>query len=247
MGGNSEREAAGAARARAGLYELLATIFRAPLAIGTLRSLRSSEFLDALEDAGMRVDDAFRTGDEKALLTTLAVDFTQLFHGPRQHRVANESVQTGSDGGVLGGEACVAVQKFYRAVGLCYDETQPELPDHISVELTCMAALAGTEAEAREAGDQREAQRCLRHQADFLVAHPGRWVIDLGHWVASRARTPFYREAGQLLAEFLEAEIADLAESADVAELAPRAGAPTKNFTRRKPRGEHDHVRTGIV
>ena len=240
MSGNNEREAATAARARAGLYELLATIFRAPLGIGSLRRFRCEEFLDALEDAGMRVDDAFRFGDEKALLSTLAVDFTQLFHGPRQHRVANESVQTGNGEGTFGGDACVAVQEFYRTAGLHYDETQSELPDHISVELTCMAALAQAEGAAWDAGERREAQRCNRQQAGFLVAHPGRWGIDLGRWMATRARTLFYREAGQLLAEFLEAEVAGLAQSA-------RAPVPTENSLHKQPLGEPNHVRTGIV
>jgi TorA maturation chaperone TorD len=170
------------------LYELLATIFRAPLTADSLRRLRSEEFVDALEAAGMSLDDEFRLGDEEALLDTLAVDFTQLFHGPREHRVANESVQTGDGEGTLDGDANLAVQAFYRSAGLSYDKTEAELSDHISVELAAMAALARAEAEALE----------------------GRWGIDLGNWVALRARTPFNREAGNLLAEFLQADAAEL-------------------------------------
>lgn len=210
ISGNTEHEAASRARARAGLYELLATIFRAPLTADSLRRLRSEEFVDALEAAGMSLDDEFRLGDEEALLDTLAVDFTQLFHGPRQHRVANESVQTGDGEGTLDGDANLAVQAFYRSAGLCCEKTEAELSDHISVELAAMAALARAEAEALDASDGLEVQRRIHHQAEFLAAHPGRWGIDLGNWVALRARTPFNREAGNLLAEFLQADAAEL-------------------------------------
>ena len=240
MHGNTGHDAAARARGRAGLYELLATIFRAPLTAGSLRRLRSEEFLDALDGAGMTLDDEFRLGDEEALLDTLAVDFTQLFHGPRQHRVANESVQTGNGEGTLDGDANLAVQTFYRSVGLCYDETEAELPDHISVELAAMAALARAEAEARDAGDGLEVQRRIHHQAEFLAAHPGRWGIDLGHWVALRARTPFNREAGNLLAEFLQA---------DAAELTRKVGgsARPENYLNVQLDGEHNHARTETV
>lgn len=238
--GRIEHEAARAARARAGLYELLATIFRAPLSAESLRRLRCEEFLDALKDAGMSLDDEFRLGDEKALLDTLAVDFTQLFHGPRQHRVANESVQTGGAEATLDGGANAAVQAFYRSVGLCYEGTQPELPDHISVELASMAALARAEAQARDAGDGLEAERRVHHQAEFLVAHLGRWGIDLGRWVASRARTPFYREAGRLLAEFLEADADELTRTAQVA-------ARADDQTNMQLDGEHNYARTQTV
>lgn len=226
--------------ARAGVYELLATVFRAPLGAANLRRFRSEEFLDALGCAGMRLDDEFKLTDEKTLLEMLAVDFTQLFHGPRQHRVANESVQTGDGEGTLDGAASVEVQEFYRSVGLCLNETQAELPDHISVELAGMAALARAEAEALDAGERSEAQRHARHQAEFLATHLGRWGPDLGRWVGLRARTPFYREAGHLLAEFLEADMAGVTRRA-------RASKPMEKHAHQQSGGEQNHVRTGAV
>jgi TorA maturation chaperone TorD len=239
MSGNTELEAVSAARARAGLYELLATMFRAPLSAGSLRRFRSEEFADALRGAGMSMDDGFRLGDEKALLGTLAVDFTQLFHGPRQHRVANESVQTGGGEGTLNGDATVAVQEFYCSAGLYYDETQSELPDHISVELAAMVALARAEAEARDASDRLDVRQRVHHQAEFLATHLG-WAIDLGRWVAWRARTPFYREAGHLLAEFLQADAAELTRTT-------RVSARAENFIDTPVDGEKNHARTETV
>lgn len=214
--GTAGHEAAATARARAGVYELLATMFRAPLCAGSLRRLRSEDFLQAMVGAGMRLDDGFKSGDENALMESLAVDFTQLFHGPRQHRVAVESIQTGNGESTLNGVASVTVQEFYRATGLCLNESQPELPDHISVELAAMAALARAEAEAHDAGDGPEAHRRARQQAEFLASHPGCWGPDLGRWVELQADTSFYREAGRLLANFLQADAAELARAARV-------------------------------
>lgn len=238
MIGSTDRESASTALARAGVYELLAMVFHAPLAAESLRRLRSDEFLEVLEDAGMRLDDDFKLSDEQTLLKALAVDFTQLFHGPRQHRVANESVQTGE--GALKGAASGAVQEFYRSVELLLNETHVELPDHISVELAGMAALARAEAEALDTGRRSEARRRARHQAEFLVSHLGRWGPDLGRWVGSRARTPFYREAGHLLAEFLEADMAEVTRGS-------RASRSTGQHVHQHSVGEQNHVRTGVV
>ena len=90
----------------------------------------------------------------------------------------------------------VAVQEFYCSAGLYYDEMQSELANHISFELTAMATLARAEAEARVTSDRLDVQQRVRDQAEFLACHLGHWGIDLGRWVALRARTPFYREAG---------------------------------------------------
>jgi TorA maturation chaperone TorD len=235
-----EHEPASTARARAGVYDFLATVFRAPLDAASLRRLRSDEFLEALVDAGMRMDDGFKLSEESALLDALAVDFTQLFNGPREHRVANESVQTGGDDGTLSGVANAAVQAFYRSVGLCFDESRAELPDHISVELAAMAELARIEAQACNAGDQLETERRIHHQAEFLTAHLGRWGSDLGRWVGLRARTPFYREAGRLMADFLQADAAEQTRRA-------RDSAPAGSLVNTQSDGENSHARTGTV
>jgi len=201
---------ANSARMRAGAYDLLATLFREPLAAATLRSLRDPAMLEGLSKAGMALDEAFRNGDEAQLQETLAVDYTQLFHGPRNHHPPYESVQTGGEEGELNGDATREVRRFFDTAGLAFDEECHELADHLSVELACMAELAGWEAAAREAGDAVQVERRVEEQTTFLEQHLRRWVPDFGRIVADRAETNFYRQAGQLLTGFIESELINL-------------------------------------
>jgi TorA maturation chaperone TorD len=201
---------ANSAQMRAGVYDLLATMFREPLSATTLRSLRDPAMLQGLSEAGMALDEAFRNGDEAQLQETLAVDYTQLFHGPRNHHPPYESVQTGGEEAELNGDATREVRRFFDAAGLAFDKECRELADHLSVELACMAELAGREAAAREAGDAAQVERRVEEQTIFLEGHLGRWAPDLGRTVADRAETNFYRQAGRLLAGFVETELTNL-------------------------------------
>lgn len=59
----------------------------------------------------------------------------------------------------------MAVQEFYCSAGLYYNQTQSELANHISFELTARATLARAEAEARVASDRLDVQKRVRDQA----------------------------------------------------------------------------------
>jgi DMSO reductase family type II enzyme chaperone len=201
---------ANTARMRAGVYDLLATLFREPLSATTLRSLRDPAMLQGLTEAGMALDEAFCKDDEAQLQETLAVDYTQIFHGPGDHHPPYESVQTGGEEGELNGDATREVRHFFDTAGLLFDEECRELPDHLGVELACMAELAGREAAAREAGDAVQVERRVEEQMTFLERHLGRWAPAFGHLVADRAETNFYRQAGRLLAGFVETELTNL-------------------------------------
>ncbi len=201
---------ANSAQMRAGVYDLLATMFREPLSATTLRPLRDPAMLQALSEAGMGLDEAFRNGDEAQLQETLAVDYTQLFHGPRNHHPPYESVQTGGEEGELNGDATREVRRFFDTAGLACDAECRELADHLSVELACMAELARLETAARETGDAVQVERRVEEQTRFLERHLGRWGPDFGRIVADRAETNFYRQAGRLLTGFVETELTNL-------------------------------------
>jgi len=86
------------------------------------------------------------------------------------------------------GEAALAVERYYRAVGL--EVVGAELPDHASVELAFLAHVA-----AHGAGDV---------ERDFLTRHAGRWLPDLGRALAWSG-DEVYAPVGELLAEWVEA------------------------------------------
>lgn len=198
------------AKMRAGVYDLLATLYREPLPAAALRSLRDPAMLQGLTEAGMTLDEAFCNGDEARLREDLAVDYTQLFHGPRNHHPPYESVQTGGEEGELNGPATRQARQFFDAAGLVFDEQCRELPDHLSVELACMAELARREAAAREMGDTEQVERRVEEQTTFLERHLGRWAPAFGRIVADRAETNFYRDAGRMLTGFVETEMTNV-------------------------------------
>jgi TorA maturation chaperone TorD len=195
---------------RGDLYGFLATLFRAPLNAASLRGIRSPSFLDALATAGVDLNHSFTRQAEEPLVATLAIDFTQLFHGPRGHIAPYESVQTGIDGGELNGSAAAKVAAFLEGAGLTVDREARQLPDHISIELEVMADLARREAKGWEADDGPAVRTCLHQQRDFLVSHLGRWGPEFCRKVQDKAQTAFYGQIASLLGDLLDSEADEL-------------------------------------
>lgn len=160
--------------------------------------------------AGVDLNHDFARQPEDQLLDALAIDFTQLFHGPRGHIVAYESVQTGFDGGELNGAAAALVADFLEVAGLAVDREARQLPDHISIELEVMAELARREAGGWEAGDGAAVRTCLHQQRNFLDSHLGRWGPEFCRHVEEKAQTTFYGQVASLLGDLLDSEADEL-------------------------------------
>ncbi len=116
------------------------------------------------------------TGAPGACLERLAEEYCRLFIGPRGHMPPVESVATGE--GRLWGASTAAVCAFYQSVGLAPAEAARDLPDHIAMELDCLAVL-------EETGRHAEA-------AVFAREHPLQWVPTLADHVVRRATLSFY-------------------------------------------------------
>jgi len=149
----SVQVSAGAAE-RGHVYEFLATVFRRPLDARHLERLRAPEMLAAMSAAGIDPGDDFAKGDSAVLLDRLAIDYTQLFHGPGEHIAPYEGVQLGVDDELMGA-AADEVRGFMANVGFAVPSESGELPDHVSVELAFLGALARREAEALASGTKR--------------------------------------------------------------------------------------------
>ncbi len=193
------------AAARGELNELLATVFRRPLDARRLERLRAPEMLAAMSAAAIDPGEDFISGDGEVLLDRLAIDYTQLFHGPMEHIAPYESIQLG-DGDELMGAAAGEVRRFMAEVGFAVPPESGELPDHISVELTFMGELARREAEALEADDRKAAEFAASLECRFLVEHLGRWAERFARKVWDRATTPFYAAMAELLSGYIAAE-----------------------------------------
>lgn len=194
-----------AAAERGHVYALLAAVLRRPLDARRLERLRAPEMLAAFRAAGVDPGEDFAEEDAARLLDRLAVDYTQLFHGPEVRIAPYESIQTG-DGPDLMGRSAHAVRRFMGEVGYVVLPDSGELPDHISVELAFMAELIRREAEAAEEGDTAMAARAAALQRRFLAEHLGHWAVPFARKVQARAQTRFYAAMAELLAEFITAE-----------------------------------------
>jgi TorA maturation chaperone TorD len=188
-------------RNRAALYGLLSEIFRRPLRSDQLARLRSPEMLAAMSAAGIAPGEEFINSDTDVLLDQLAIDFTQLFHGPEERISPYECIHRGDGSELMGAEAAEVCQ-FMAEVGFSVSPESGELPDHISVELAFMGELAGREASAIEAGDLETSEFAASVQRRFLDAHLGRWAVRFARKVKDRAQTPFYAAMADLLASF---------------------------------------------
>ena len=83
------------AAARGQLYDLLATVFRRQLDARRLELLRAPEMLAAMSAAAIDPGQDFINGDGEAVLDRLAIDYTQLFHGPVERISPYECIQLG--------------------------------------------------------------------------------------------------------------------------------------------------------
>lgn len=193
---------------RGHVYGLLSAVFRRPLDADMLRRLKAPEMLAALAAAGVDIGGEIDDADEKSVLDRLAIDFTQLFHGPVGRIAPYESVLLGDGDRELMGPAAQRVRVFMAEIGFEVAPESGELPDHISVELALMAELARREAEAQANGDAERERLCVEIQDRFLAEHLGRWAGPLGKRVREKAETAFYREFAGLLAGFVADDLA---------------------------------------
>lgn len=201
--------------ARSNVYGLLATLFRAPLDASTLKLLRESGVLEIACERQIKPDRLFADSGEGDTLDALAIDFTQLFHGPRDHIPPYESIAASkTEGPELMSDAAASVSTFISNAGLECRDDFATLPDHISVELEFMASLLRNEAESWNTNRVEGAIQLRQTGQHFLERHLGAWGPEFGDRIAERAQTPLYRTVGQLLADFLRMEMSLLHGSA---------------------------------
>lgn len=192
------------ARAKAGLYGLLARVFGGKPSPELVRGMKDRQMLDSLAAFGISFDEDFLAGSEEELAGELAVEYTRLFVGPGPHIAAYESVYVRGEGEGeprLWGRMTAEVAEFYREAALQIPEGRT--PDHLGVELEAMALLAREEAGKLEAGDKAGAGRLDELQRRFCEEHLLRWVPEVCREVEGAARSSFYRSMAALAAEMV--------------------------------------------
>ncbi len=207
------------AEERVFLYRLLAGIFRREQSKERLEELRSSQYREALEEAGVDLGDHFFLTPIEELAEELAVEFARLFLLSPDGRIAPyESVQLPDGSGQLRGPESQAVLDYFKATGFAYQDEMNDMPDHVAVELEYMAHLVLLESCSWVNGKYDEALNAIRYQNDFFQKHLFNWVFCFLNRVNAKAECAFYSVFAELAQEFLEDELTELPEKEKQAE-----------------------------
>lgn len=201
------------ATARANVYGLLATVFRAEPSSSFLTRLKDPEILGVFEALDLSLGDEFRDSPSERLHEDLAVEFTRLFLGPSGHVSPHESLHTDRASGGnadLWGPETVAVKRFMEAAGLTLDDDFTGMPDHISAELEFMRKLCEFEAAAWDNAERETAVFCQNVQKRFVEEHLIQWVPNFCDKVVDMARMTFFKEMAKATKGFVDYEQASL-------------------------------------
>lgn len=211
--GSARDDMAETAAARAKVYGLLASVFRAEPNKALLKQLMDPGLAELFAGLGVSFGgDFLDTPDDQLdrLEEDLAVEFCALFIGPGDFLSPHESVHVvdlrGEPKATMWGEETVQVKKFIETAGLEYEDAFPGNPDHISVELEFMERLARREAEVWKEGERELALDCLNIQKKFFEEHLDKWVPRFCGQIAETTKHPFFKGMAGLTIAFLDYE-----------------------------------------
>lgn len=172
------------------------------------------------ESARARAFESWLAGSAGENADCVRQDFHDLFTVPSHKYLSPyESVYVDPPTAVAGGRpkascfgpSTVAVQRFYRRVGLTVARGYSELPDFAGLEMACMEFLCCEEAARLGRGDEPGAAQTRAWQRQFLQRHALRWLPALCARIQRQAATRFYVELARATADVLRYEAAALA------------------------------------
>ena len=133
------------------------------------------------------------------VVAELSAEHTRLFGGhPELVGLSESTYCSGSD-------PATEITLFMNTQGLT--ASRPDVaPDHLLTELAVAADLADRERESWASGSFEQAKELRAVQAEFLLAHPARFVPALCDRLADTARLDFYRSWAGLLRSYLSVE-----------------------------------------
>lgn len=186
------------AAARAAVFRLLARLWAQEISRDLAEQLSRPPVAPVLQQLG---DFSIRTpvGDDD--LQQWAVDFCQLFIGPRDHLLPYQSVW---DEGRLAGDAASSMRTFFDVLGYQSPWDRKLMDDHLAVQLDVMGHLLEQAASQQVATDEDR-----RWLVDLLIAYVKlhlTWPDRLLDRVARRAATPLYQSLAAMTATFLQQE-----------------------------------------
>jgi len=188
---------------RSGVYRLLGLLWRQEVNAALLAELCATDLRDAFESVGGSLPDPNGTS-----VSELAIDYCQLFVGPKGHLPPYQSVW---QNGQLCGDATASMMQFMELSH--YDASHladGQFVDHFGVQLDVMAHLIeqATDCPAEQKESVSEVVSA------FAAAHL-RWAKPLLQQANAKANTSFYRSLADVTQTFLGEELTDLHASTE--------------------------------
>lgn len=107
-------------------------------------------------------------------------------------------------------EQTIQVRRWYARFGLQFERLNNEPDDHIGIELSFIAHLAGLALEALADGDEARLNELLQSQRDFLSEHLLRWAPAWVNLMLEHARSDYFRGLALLTQGVLQAAAQEL-------------------------------------
>jgi TorA maturation chaperone TorD len=202
-------EMAEMAGARETLYDLLVKIINHLPDEDFLSKIENRLFEEVFEGfSGVEYIKSYRSRmDGKspdAIITELAVDRTKILRGTGHKELKPPHEGCYKKESDIG-SAAIKVRSFYRKAGMLPDESIPESPDYLCVELDFMKNLCLREKEQWLSGE--EASETLALEKGFLTEHLGCWMGDFCSVTKKHAMTDFYRGFCEILDEVIRMDL----------------------------------------
>lgn len=193
------------ARARAGLYRVVAHMAAHEPDEAFLRALNTPPFRLALVNLGLSPPPVPLPREAESVCEALAVEYARLFLLPGTLLHPYESVQRGE--GQLWGDLTVKVQQAYHDAGFTLASEVHQIPDHLALELEFMAHLASQEAWRWTAGAREDVEALKKRQKAFMRDHLGTWAVTFAHTLRAETNQQYFRFLADLLEIVTDSEL----------------------------------------
>ncbi|MFQ6069428.1 MAG: molecular chaperone [Candidatus Aminicenantales bacterium] len=169
----------------------------------------SSDYISLLSEKEASWDDEFWSKPQKTIAEELAVEYTRLFLGPKNHIPPYESLYNFKPGEAkqLWGSATVEVKKIIENSGLSLKKNYGGIPDHLGIELEFMQKVVKKEAELwKRPKAYSRLLKTLEVEKKFIDDHLEKWVPEFCRKVKKIASLDFYINFAELTAGFIFSE-----------------------------------------
>jgi TorA maturation chaperone TorD len=194
---------------RSDVYGLLSSVYSQEPDKGFIEHIQNDKSLRLLIARGGMWDEKFWALSEQEIYERLAVEYTRLFVGPKDHIPPLESLYNHDEGETrqIWGSATVEVKKLIESSGLSFIKDYGGIPDHISIEFEFMQKLVEKEGELwGKKGNDSQLHKTIELEMRFINEHLKMWIPDFCQKVIEAAQLDFYKNFAELTKDFIVTE-----------------------------------------